>query len=72
MNDKQDMASLKCFLRDSVYILREHYTHWHSIKFGHNKTDVEQLAYCLHVLGKVIGISDNHILNISRNHFLQR
>ena len=42
------------------------------MKIYHNKHDVQQFAHDLKVVEKMIDMSDQQIVIISRNHFLQK
>ena len=41
--------------------IREQCTYWHCMRFDHTKHDIEQFAYDLRILGKVIGMSDEQV-----------
>ena len=42
--------------------MKEQHKYWQDMKFDHNKHDVEQFAYDLKVLGKMLGMSDEQLL----------
>ena len=42
--------------------LRVQCTYWQNMIFDHNKHDVEQFTYELGVLGKIMGLSDERVL----------
>ena len=60
INSIQDIASVReKFLKrfNSLgQFHREQCTNWHNMKFDHTKHEVEQFAYGLKVLGKILGM----------------
>ena len=52
-----------------IQTLREQCTYWHNMKFNYPKHDVEQFGYDKKVFGKMIGMSDEQILEHFRELF---
>ena len=50
-------------------IQREPHTCWHNMKFDYVKHDVEEFAYDLKFLSKVIGLSDEQVLEYFKEFF---
>ena len=49
--------------------LREEHTIWQNMKFDHNKWDKEHFTYDLKVLGKMIGMSGDQVLEHFKAYF---
>ena len=62
MNNISDMPTLKEKFVKRFFswgqTLQEKWEYWENKKFDHNKYDMEQFAYGLKVMGKMIGMSD--------------
>ena len=50
-------------------MIREQQTYWHDMKFDHTKHDIEQFAYDLKVLGKMIEMSDEQVYEYFKETF---